>query len=179
MTLDAVTYDNHLLRMLGKPSHFNGEQKAWREWKFIFRSHVSTISPEMVVEMEAAATQLHLEILIGDSDENVAVRCRSLYTILSTLWTGDALPYLKTVTMGNGLQAWRDMVRRLESGLPGRQLGLLQLALTPKFDASNMIASIASWENTMREYASTSGEAIADSIKAAVMHRGPYRLTFR
>ena len=61
------------------------------------------------------------------------------------------------------------MVRRMESGLPGRQLGLLQLALTPKFDASNMIASIASWENTVREYASTSGEAIADSIKAAVL----------
>ena len=116
MALDAVTYDNDLLRMLGKPSHFNGEQKAWRDWKFIFQAHVSAISPEMVTEMEEAATQVHLEILMRDLDENVAIRCRSLYTILSTLWTGDALTCLKTVAMGNGLQAWRDMVRRMESG---------------------------------------------------------------
>jgi hypothetical protein len=123
--LESMTFDNHLLRMLGKPTTFSGDQNARRDWRFIFESHIMAVSVELHEEMMAAAHMTHLPIVLDDMGEECKLCCRSLYTILSTLWTGDALLFPKTVPTGNGLQAWREMVKRCEAGLPGRQLGLL------------------------------------------------------
>ena len=60
MALEGMNFDNHLTRMLGRPSTFYGEQKTWRDWKFIFKAHIEAISPELGDEMQAEETQVHL-----------------------------------------------------------------------------------------------------------------------
>ena len=89
LNMDAIPFENHVLRMLGKPQNYDGSESKWRDWKFIFVAHVSNLSPEMAQEMtaaEAARGEIDIDLI----NEEARPRCRALYTILSTLWVADA-----------------------------------------------------------------------------------------
>ena len=88
------------LRVLGKPSHFAGDDEApWKSWSFVMLSFSAAVSPELRALMEKARTT-------ADDMRNVnltpseQVWSRELYYMLSLSTSGEAQRRLPNVSEG-------------------------------------------------------------------------------
>ena len=57
-------------RNLGRPSHFNGTNSAWRDWSVVFRSYVALVHPALKDEMQRvdrlSTTETNAGLLEGE-----------------------------------------------------------------------------------------------------------------
>ena len=96
-------------RVLGKPEHFSGDQKSWRDWAIVMRSYAGLVDNQLSTLMRNAETSIVpvLNATLEDPQERSSFR---LYHILLMLCKGQALDRLMTAGEGEGLEGWRLLV---------------------------------------------------------------------
>ena len=156
-------------RALGKPRTFDGIESIWQDWSFMFRAYCSLLSPLFA----------HLLLMSGETkdpipmspDEGERALQVQLYYLLAMLLTSRALVELKQVDVGNGLEAWRRLVRRYEPRTRNRQLILLQHVMQPDLDGSGaeVVDKLNQWEHSVRLYERAATTEMVDDLKIAVM----------
>ena len=119
-------------RAVGKPPVFEGADKDWSDWSFIFRSYTALLSRELENLMtQAEQATATIPVAIDDDDRQLS---RDLFHLLVMLTRGKALTEIRKAPAGNGLEAWRLIVVRYERHERGRALGLLHRVLNPTFE---------------------------------------------
>ena len=90
------------LRGIAQPPSFNGEEKAWADWRFRFQTVAALLSLHEVMQVAAR----HPRVIVSTelSEENVW-KGRTLYGLLVALVAGRALGIVRQVPEGHGLEA--------------------------------------------------------------------------
>ena len=122
--------EGDLLR-LGRPSTFEGSEEAWLEWAFQARAFLSLLGDTVADDLgRVEGTQEKVET--NDLNEERRGFARKVYYVLTMLLKGPPLAVLRQVEDSNGYEAWRQLTKRYDSNLAGRQHNLLSTILRPK-----------------------------------------------
>ena len=122
--------EGDLLR-LGRPPTFEGSEEAWLEWAFQARAFLSLLGDSVaddLIRVESAREKIEVD----DLNEVRRGFARKVYYVLTMLLRGPPLAVLRQVEDSNGYEAWRQLTKRYDSNLAGRQHNLLSMILRPK-----------------------------------------------
>jgi len=106
----------------------------------------------------------------------------TLYYVLAMVLKGRALRMLMSVGQGEGIEAWRVLVRHYEPEAGGRLLGFLASVLNPDLGGSlppNQVPErfpdlLTAWQNSLEQYHRTAPQRINDEIlTAALISKAP------
>ena len=144
-------------RFFRRVDKYGGEEKAWREWSFAFKSAVGMANVKLlkiIAEIEKCEDEpvwedIFLEVTAEESD-----RCGAeLYAILTSLATGEAMTVLRGVEGGDGWRAWWKMVRRFDPKTPARALRAMMSIMQPKKikDTRDLAKAVEEWEVKVKQ----------------------------
>jgi hypothetical protein len=116
-------------RSIGKPKIFDGSADSWRDWSFQFQAWVTLLDGRFATALPAAADRAdELKPETGDEQRKLS---SNLYFILVMLCAGSALAEIRSVPVGQGLEAWRRLSRRFEPRTRNHILTMLTSVLSP------------------------------------------------
>eukprot|EP00971_Amphidinium_carterae_P119114 2359761-Amphidinium_carterae.1 len=155
------------LRLLGKPSDFNGDADKWKEWCTIFRGYAAAALPRI---------EAHMEHVIGQDtpatnatlDPDVSSMSKQLYWMLLMLLKGNAHTMLLNAGNGEGLVAWQVLHQHFEPRLKTRFAAQLMNLMAYNF-AGDVIERMTSWEREVGIYESASGKKLDDEARIGII----------
>ena len=155
------------LRGIAQPPSFNGEEKAWADWRFRFQTVAALLSLHEVMQVAAR----HPRVIVSTelSEENVW-KGRTLYGLLVALVAGRALGIVRQVPEGHGLEAWRCLVQEYEPEEPTRWCSMLRSLMKPAWsEASPFMDQLLEWERAIRVYETGSGHRVGEPMRCAII----------
>ena len=155
-------------RIVSKPDSFDGEEGKWGEWSFVFLAYCTGLSQHLGDLMEAALREENPITLEGLTEENKEL-AKQLMVMLTLLCRKKALRIIRNVReRGNGIEAWRQLGRQVDTGGTTRDLTALTKILQYKFDQKDVLDSLNVWEALISEY--DKGKEINRQISSEVKH---------
>jgi hypothetical protein len=126
----------------------------------------------ITTEILRRVEQFGRAIVEADVPEHFKDQNHKLYFALVMLLRGHAQTLLRSVTVGNGVEAWRILVHRYERSDPQTQMNLLQVIL--KFetgdDLMKIMERLSEFEVLVDKYESIPGaERLQQSLRAAII----------
>ena len=100
-------------RILGRPERFDGKDSGWHDFKFEFENYMGAVNSTVVEMMEVAAKQQDPIPMNVMTEEQKAVS-QQLFYVMAMLVRGTARRVVRKVKLKNGMEAWRQLVRRYE-----------------------------------------------------------------
>ena len=100
-------------KVIGKPGIFKGDEGTWMDWSFAVRSdfHLTGwISDATLMNAETSKGPISFSEIPEQSRTSVDM----MYHFLANICRGRAQAYARVVPRGNGLEAWRRLVRRFQ-----------------------------------------------------------------
>ena len=100
-------------RLLGKPRTYGGNKAEWTSWKYVLRSYLGAVNPELLQplqESEAALTPIALYAL----EEKQQANARTISLVLSQMLVGAPLQLIMNISDMNGFEMWRQLVKAEE-----------------------------------------------------------------
>ena len=105
-------------KIIGKPGLFKGDEGTWMEWSFAVRSYFHLTSDSILMSAEIRKGP----ILLDEIPEQKQTSSDMMYHYHTNLCSRRAQAYVRVVKRGNGLEAWRRLVRPFEHDDIERQL---------------------------------------------------------
>ena len=155
-------------RMLGKPEHFDG-QKGWKDWAVVMRSYLTAVNmnaPAWLAEAEQTDTALG-NATLGTEKARFSAQ---LYYVLVMTCRQQALNRVVNAGSGEGLEAWRALVRHHEPSTSTRHAGMLMELLAFSFEG-DMMERLEQFERDVYRYEQSSKETFTDNVRVGVMLR--------
>jgi hypothetical protein len=121
------------IKNIGKPERFTGKYGEWSDFKFKLVNYMTAVDLSYRSELEAVSatgTEI-LDAALASDDQRM--RSASLYTVLASVCTGEALKICKKVRSGSGFETFRLMRKKYEPILGSRAIAMLQNIITPEF----------------------------------------------
>lgn len=173
---------------LGKPEKFDGKEESFLYWRTRLEAFVTGIYPEFEVVMNWAEDE---DDEISTSDLNAAFgplhpQHRTVegletingqfYAVLQSLCDKEAFTIIRSAGRGNGVEAWRKLVRRYDPTTGGRRRLMLRHILNPAkcSKLEDLSSAIENWEESVRIYearkrADGSRHQLDQEIKTSVL----------
>ena len=110
--------------MLGRPETFQGEETKFRDWAIVVRSYCSLINKDLrtlMTDAENSDTPAVRAVI----DPQYTDACVELYHVLLHLTRGPAMDRVVNAGEFEGLEGWRQLVRRYDPALRSRHAGNL------------------------------------------------------
>ena len=166
-------------RQVGKPSTFKSDRSEWQTFSFKLMNFLASVYPHMRASCawaSSCASEIRSldeleELLVDVPQEHVKEMNRDLYAALASLVEGESLDIVKTVTEGEGFEAWRKLVRNFDPQSAGRRRNSIKSLMNPaQAQFSDLPSSVEKWEKRISEYESRTGsQPFHDDIKASVL----------
>jgi len=157
-----------VLKLLAKPTSYDGDEKTWVQWKFSFMSYMGAVDVDMVREAEVAMKQ-KTPVPISSLNVDEKKRSAMMFSILAQIWKKRAMVVLQTVEPQNGYEALRRMEGKCRLDAPGRMLTSLQHILAYDFSGADMLEKVEHWEQMIEIHEQQTGTMIDDQVKQAVI----------
>ena len=119
------------IRVVESPCAFDGTKTRWRHWSTKLRGFVRGVSKTLADMMKIAESQVTKIRHDGLSDGHIELS-NTLFSMLSRLTESDAYDIVLNVEEGNGLEAWRRLVRENIPKSVGHNRSRLMHVLEPK-----------------------------------------------
>ena len=96
----------HLIdvKLVNRPSSFDGSEVKWSNWKFVFESYLCCLDANYLLELTEAAASPTVIIERDWWPADRIRRSRALYAILVSLVQGKALEIVRTVRTQSGYE---------------------------------------------------------------------------
>ena len=162
--------EGDLLR-LGRPPTFEGSEEAWQEWAFQARAFLSLLGDSVADDLIRVETARE-KIEVDDLNEVRRGSARKVYYVLTMLLRGPPLAVLRQVEDSNGYEAWRQLTKRYDSNLAGRQHNLLSMILRPKQFPTEALAwedALMQWKREVRRWEQITNDFLPDSVQCTVL----------
>ncbi|CAK0899647.1 unnamed protein product, partial [Prorocentrum cordatum] len=164
-------------RVLGKPSDFNGEPGAWRDWSTVFRAYASACEPALKDAMDRAE-HADAPVLNATLPDDQVRLSSQLYYMLVMLNKGLSLDRIVSTGVNEGLEAWRTLVTFHEPQSRTRAAGLLQELLSWDFEG-DVPSKLTAFDRSAKRYEQAVCAELPDEIKIGMLVRslkeGPLR----
>ena len=144
--------------------------KNGTHFKFVFKSHIGVVAPQILTAMDRAETLADLITVSGHSQEDAQLT-RSLPFLLAQVLSGPPTQLMMKVGEQNGLEAWRLLVRAEQPVSGANRIAAMQSILQCKFSPGfdKLKEELRTVEGLVKTYHAVFGEAISDSITQAVI----------
>lgn len=172
-------------RGIGRPPSFDGQDKSWREWRgkvtaYLYATDESAEESLQWVDLQGAVitsdrVRTACTSPTGDLDQlgvdKVMAFSKKLFLILSDVCKGEPFRMVESAGYGNGLEAWRVLLRRYASKTPGTKRALLQSLFTmkPATSVETFEALLLNMEEMVRRYDGMAEVAMTEDIKCAIL----------
>ncbi len=157
-------------RVLGKPETFDGTQSKWKDWSTVARAYFMLVSPDLqrlMADAEASADPVLNALALDQSEVKAST---TLYYVLLMLCRGPAMDRVVNSGVGEGLEAWRQLVLRHEPRQRSRYAGQMMELLSWSF-AGDVVARLEAFEREVTQWKAASKEVMSDSILIGVVLR--------
>ena len=172
-------------RGIGRPPSFTGSEKEWREWKGKVTAYLYATAPfakpfldwaEMsltVIDQNAMEAQC-----ISDQGDVLTDRLNAmahfstrLGLILIDTCKGEPYRIVESAGHGNGLEAWRLLMRGYASRTPGTKRALLAslFSMKPATSAADLESVMLTVEEVIRRYDAMSVDKMPEDIQCAIL----------
>ena len=172
-------------RGMGRPPPFNGLEKEWREWKGKITAYLyatATHAKPYLDWAEASVTPINQTVMetqctnedgtiAAESLHNMAQFSTRLGLILVDTCKGEPYRIVESAGHGNGLEAWRLLMRRYASRTPGTKRALLAslFSMKPATSASDFESVLLTVEEIIRRYDAMSTSKMPEDIQCAIL----------
>eukprot|EP00971_Amphidinium_carterae_P082050 1623115-Amphidinium_carterae.4 len=153
-------------RVIGKPDHFSGGS-SWRDWSVVMRAYTQAQNPDLTELMNKAE---NTDDPVDNAVLSVEAKAAStqLYYILVMVCRESILTRVVNSGQGEGLRAWRVLVRFHEPTSATRRASLLMEVLN--FDMSGEAQErLAAFDRCIMKYEGTSKAAVPDNLKVGII----------
>ena len=166
-------------RLLPRPSVFDPDSREtelaqWREWSWSVEQYLASMDPEFAVDLARIRKNSNAEVDMSIMDDSERKRCTFLYGLYASLLRQRPLMMLKKIEGSNGFEAFRLLVLSMEPVSRNRSLGILNAIMSwPQFSmkGGSVVAQLLKLEAAFREYERTTGEALQEELRFAVVFR--------
>ena len=172
-------------RGIGRPPSFDGAERSWREWKGKVMAYLyatapnsksvlewadSCASPIVMAMLEAQCTDAQGVLNQTNLDDMCHFSTR-LFLILVDTCKGEPYRIVESAGHGNGLEAWRLLMRRYASRTPGTKRALLAslFAMKPATSAVDFESVLLTVEEIIRRYDAMSASKMPEDIQCAIL----------
>ena len=171
-------------RGMGRPPSFSGEEKAWREWRGKLTAYLYATDSTAETSLRWAESQnspITHAVMVEQCTEDELVDegkldtgllfNKKLYLVLVDTCKGEPYRMVESAGHGNGLEAWRLLMRRYASRTPGTKRALLQnlFSLKPATSSENFESVLLNMEEMVRRYDTMAVSAMSEDIKCAIL----------
>ena len=164
-------------RLLPRPSVFDPDSREaelaqWREWSWSVEQYLASIDPEFAVDLARIRKSSNAEVDMSIMDDSEKKRCTFLYGLYASLLRQRPLMMLKKIEGSNGFEVFRLLVLSMEPVSRNRSLGILNAIMSwPQFSmkGGSVVAQLLKSEAAFREYERTTGEALQEELRFAVV----------
>ena len=172
-------------RGIGRPPSFDGAEKVWREWKGKLLAYLYATAPQGKPYLDwaelcdAPITLQAMEAQCADGSGNVNQNnldsmCQfstRLCLILVDTCKGEPYRIVESAGHGNGLEAWRLLMRRYASRTPGTKRALLAslFAMKPATSATDFESVLLTVEEIIRRYDAMAASKMPEDIQCAIL----------
>ena len=176
-------------KFLKKMNKFASQPGGWSDWRFQTRIAIGSADPKIVKVLEAVEkreAEVTEEVMRewqvaapgGEDGEWSTAEgyfaeawSRELYEVLSLMVTGEALTLVKSVSTGNGFEAWRKLFAHFNPTTPARALhALLELVMVKKVEKeTDLIMKSEEWLIKSRGVADDFGERMSENMMIAIL----------
>ena len=163
-------------RYFRRVDKFNGQN--WKEFSFQFRTAVgsavgkvrSALDEILKAGKDPDVTLLFVDIAgwqEGDTEKYGA----QLYSVLTSLVTGDAMTIVRGVVNGDGWDAWSRLFMRFDPRTPARTLMAMMAVMQPKKakDARDLLNAVQDWEVKLKNLSVEHSVVIDEKIQVALL----------
>ena len=173
---------------LAKPDRFDGREEFFLYWRTRIESFVTSVFPDMQDifdwvddrDLEITATDLagafgphnpSVKTIENSSDVNMEV-----FAVLQSLCEKEAFTIVRSAGKGQGLEAWRKLIKRYDPSTGSRRWAMLRSILNPNKCGrlEDLYGAIETWEEHVRQYESRrradgTRHVLDEEIKIAVL----------
>lgn len=156
-------------RLLRKPRVYGGNRAEWTAWKYVMKMYASAVDAALLGALEAAeSSATPLELL--ELNPAAQGHSRTLAYILSQVLTNGPLQ-LAMNCGGNGLEAWRQLVKQEEPTSGAAQVTTLATLLAAKFtgNLNEFVGELQKFEGLVQTYELRYGEVLPDALHQALL----------
>ena len=152
--------------------HFDGTQRAWRDWAVVTKSYAGVMNPKLVELMTAAEqTSAYPEVRNAILPDDAArAASQQLYTLLLHACKGPSLNKIVNAGQGEGTVAWRALVARYDPNALAVRAGTLQNLLSWSFSV-DVLERIEAWEREVAHYEALSGSMVPEDLRIGIVLR--------
>ena len=168
-----TTLDERHFRRCDKLSGTN-----WKEFSFQFKTAVGSASPKIRDVLEQVAKSgkdndwdLFFDLLPEWTDEEARKGGQEVYAALAALVTGDAMTVVRSVTNGNGWEAWSRLHNRFDPRTPAKALMMMMAVLQTRRakDSRELPNMVQDWEVKVKNLDVEHEIKLDPKIKIALM----------
>ena len=172
-------------RGIGRPPSFSGSEKEWREWRGKVTAYLYATAPfakpfldwaelsVIPINQEAMEAQCMTDQGDVSADQLNAMAHFStrLGLILIDTCKGEPYRLVESAGHGNGLEAWRLLMRRYASRTPGTKRALLAslFSMKPATSATDLESVMLTVEEVIRRYDAMSSDKMPEDIQCAIL----------
>ena len=160
------------VRALKGMDHFDGTQRAWRDWAVVTKSYAGVMNPKLV-ELMTAAEQTTAYPDVRNAilpDDAARAASQQLYTLLLHACKGPSLNKIVNAGQGEGTVAWRALVARYDPNALAVRAGTLQNLLSWSF-TGDVLERIEAWEREVAHYEALSGSSVPEDLRIGIVLR--------
>ena len=150
----------------------------WKEFSFQFRTAVGSANPKIrkILELVAkAGKDDDWDLFFHDqpdwTDDEATRGGQEVYAALSALVTGDAMTVVRSVTNGNGWEAWSRLHSRFDPRTPAKALMMMMAVLQTRKvkDSRELPNTVQDWEVKVKNREVEHSITLDPKIKIALM----------
>jgi len=169
----GVTAERSSLVQKWAPDSFSGERKDWMDWAVKCRSCMGAMLSGQVAQwleqIEKDRETSARIVVLGESARSCA---GVLHSALIATCQGTALTIVRRAGSGEGLEAWRELVRKYEPRSKQTKVMRLIEVLSFSFKEGQLLDSLERFEATVAEYEKEAGSSVPDDLKVGVVIKG-------
>ena len=163
---------------LGRPEKFNGNDGDWVEWVTKLKAWMQMKSQgesggwiAWASGMSEEVNEEEVDLRYPDTKDQVLKFSRFLYTILVQTVSGAAFAIVQGAPENNGLEAFRQLIRRYEPRTAGSRRALIkQIVNHPQAkDIKQVENNVRNLEELIKKYNIMSKEKLAEDIRVTVL----------
>jgi hypothetical protein len=156
---------------------FSGGEDAWKAWEFDFKVALRAADAVMGEALEAVELESKMVTIANFMElddvkwDGLEERSKELYDILCMLTTGEAKAIIREVPGGDGVMAWQLLTKAYARKTLARTLRRYREVMNPRQskEVTDIVGSVAKWENKMKELERVEGVKIPEMIKMAAL----------
>lgn len=161
--------------LVGKwaPENFSGAEEDWRVFALKFRSYVGAMCKgQLGAWMDHVSENREGSGIRATLDVAASVPAATLYSALIATCEGKSIALVEKAGPGEGLEAWRLLLRRYEAQTrQSRVLMMIQL-LSWDFTAGDLIDNLELFDRAVKRYADATKKPIDDDTKIGIVIKG-------